>query len=96
MVLVIDGIDTIFFKDLHINGGAPTKGSLEVTVSGPATPRFSWIVSLTLQHSGSGVELVRFRIRGRALPFWRWAQAASSPCVDGEPRKDALKLTQRS
>ena len=23
----------IFFKDLHINGGAPTKGFLEVTVS---------------------------------------------------------------
>jgi hypothetical protein len=22
----------LFFKDLHINGGAPTKGSLEVTV----------------------------------------------------------------
>jgi hypothetical protein len=25
----------VFFKDLHINGGAPTEGSLEVTVSGP-------------------------------------------------------------
>ena len=27
----------VFFKDLHINGGAPTRGSLEVTV-GPISP----------------------------------------------------------
>jgi len=29
----LTGAIPIFFKDLHINGGAPTRGSLEVTVS---------------------------------------------------------------
>jgi len=29
----LTGSIPIFFKDLHINGGAPTKGSLEVTLS---------------------------------------------------------------
>jgi hypothetical protein len=31
----LTGSIPIFFKDLHINGGTPTEGSLEVTVSGP-------------------------------------------------------------
>jgi hypothetical protein len=31
----LTGSIPIFFKDLHINGGAPTMGSVEVTVSGP-------------------------------------------------------------
>ena len=33
----LTGSILIFFKDLHINGGAPTRGSLEVTV-GPISP----------------------------------------------------------
>jgi hypothetical protein len=33
-VVSVMGSIPIFFKDLHINGGAPTKASLQVTVSG--------------------------------------------------------------
>ena len=33
----LTGSIPVFFKDLHINGGAPTRGSLEVTV-GPISP----------------------------------------------------------
>jgi hypothetical protein len=33
--LSLTGSIPLFFKDLHINGGAPTNGLLQVTVSGP-------------------------------------------------------------
>jgi hypothetical protein len=44
----------IFFKDLHINGGAPTLRSLEVTVSGGATIQLD---SLTYNTLGQGSRL---------------------------------------
>jgi hypothetical protein len=48
----------IFFKDLHINGGAPTKGSLEVTVSSGALgdPKVQ-LDSLTYNAPGHGSRL---------------------------------------
>lgn len=51
----LTGSIPIFFKDLHINGGAPTKGSLEVTVSseGPMGPEIQ-LDSLTYNTPGHG------------------------------------------
>jgi hypothetical protein len=45
----------IFFKDLHINDGAPTKGALEVTVSG-TNPKIQ-LDSLTYNTPGQGSRL---------------------------------------
>jgi hypothetical protein len=53
------GAIPIFFKDLHINGGAPTKGSLEVTVSarGPDRSPTIQLDSLTYNTPGQGSRL---------------------------------------
>jgi protein with PEP-CTERM/exosortase system signal len=45
----------IFFKDLHINGGAPTSGSLEVTVSARSPLAIVQLDSLTYT-SNAGVQ----------------------------------------
>ncbi len=76
----------LFFKDLHINGGAPTKGSLEVTVSSrdPHVQLDSFTYtsntldqasSRTLPDQGSSLALLAMGAGGiLALRRWRAAQ----------------------
>ncbi len=74
----------IFFKDLHINDGRPTEGSLEVTVSGPGasisldsftynTPNQG--LSPKVPDQGSSLALLAMGAGGiLALRRWRAAQ----------------------
>ena len=77
----------IFFKDLHINGGAPTRGSLEVTV----TPREIELDSFTyasntpvkgsigsVPDQGSSLALLAMGAGG-ILAFRRWRAAQGRP-----------------
>ena len=73
----------IFFKDLHINGGAPTSGSLEVTASGIRAEvrldSLTYISNTAVQTSrvavpdqGSSLELLAMGASGIvALRRWR-------------------------
>ena len=82
----LTGSIPIFFKDLHINGGAPTKGSLEVTVSSrdPHVQLDSFTYtsntldqasSRTLPDQGSSLALLAMGAGGiLALRRWRAAQ----------------------
>jgi hypothetical protein len=66
----------IFFKDLHINGGAPTRGSLEVTVRGAKISLDSFTYNTPDQ--GSSLALLAMGAGGvLALRRWRGAQARS-------------------
>jgi hypothetical protein len=55
----LTGAIPVFFKDLHINGGAPTRGSLEVTVfaGGPDGSPTIQLDSLTYDTPGQGSRL---------------------------------------
>jgi hypothetical protein len=85
----LTGLIPIFFKDLHINGGAPTVGSLEVTVSNSSFPTvqldsFSYNTtgqtsglasSHTVPDYGSSLALLAMGASGvMALRRWRGAQ----------------------
>jgi hypothetical protein len=82
----LTGSIPIFFKDLHINGGAPTEGSLEVTV-GPLQIQldsFTYTTpgqgsrSLAVPDHGSTLALLAMGAGGvLALRRWRAAQARS-------------------
>jgi hypothetical protein len=70
----------IFFKDLHINGGAPTRGSLEVTVSGTRIQLDSLTYTSTtpvkgetrtVPDQGSSLALLAMGASG-ILAFRRW------------------------
>jgi hypothetical protein len=80
----LTGSIPIFFKDLSINGGAPTKGSLEVTVGKPGVQLDSFtytsntLTSNTLDHTssvpdhGSSLALLAMGAGGvLALRRWR-------------------------
>jgi len=79
----------IFFKDLHINNGAPTKGALEVTVSGTNpkiqldsltynTPGPGSRLGLAVPDQGSSLALLAMGAGGiLALRRWRTAQGRS-------------------
>ena len=75
----------IFFKDLHINGGAPTKGSLEVTVNGGYITLDSFTYNTPVQFSsrtvpdqGSSLTLLAMGAAGiLALRRWRAPQGHS-------------------
>ena len=83
----LTGSIPLFFKDLHINGGAPTKGSLEVTVSS----RFGTEIQLDsftyntpgqgsrpVPDQGSSLALLAMGAGGvLALRRWRAAQGRS-------------------
>ena len=62
------GAIPLFFKDLHINGGAPTRGSLEVTVRGG---RFSFseiqLDSFTYNSPGQASRLATIPDQGSSL-----------------------------
>jgi len=61
----------IFFKDLHINGGAPTRGSLEVTVG--ARDSEIQLDSLTYNTPDQGSSLALLAMgAGGILAFRRW------------------------
>jgi hypothetical protein len=71
----------VFFKDLHINGGALTKGSLEVTVFGKAAVEASEAkvqldsVTFNTPENGSSLALLAMGATGvLALRRWRAAQ----------------------
>jgi hypothetical protein len=82
----LTGLIPIFFKDLHINGGAQTAGSLEVTVSSQArfdgNPKIQ-LDSLTynasnLPDQGSSLALLAMGAGGiLALRRWRTGQKTS-------------------
>ena len=66
----------IFFKDLHINGGARTRGSLEVTVGGHRIQLDSFTYKTPDQ--GSSLALLAMGAGGiLALRRWRTEQAGS-------------------
>jgi hypothetical protein len=77
----------IFFKDLHINGGSPTRGSLEVTVSrgGIQLDSLTYTsntaverASRTVPDQGSSLALLAMGAGGiLALRRWRAAQGRS-------------------
>jgi hypothetical protein len=86
---LLTGSIPIFFKDLHINGGAPTSGLLEVTVSAYGArvqlDSFSY-TSNTLDHAsslsvpeqGSSLALLAMGAGGiLALRRWRAAQKSA-------------------
>src|SRR5207248_680522 len=83
----LTGSIPIFFKDLHINGGEPTEGSLEVTVSGniPLIQLDSLTYNTAVQGStravpdqGSSLALLAMGAGGiLALRRWRAARARS-------------------
>ena len=92
----LTGSIPVFFKDLHINGGAPTSGSLEVTVFGkvvPGEPGDNYSVaniqldSLTYNSSRPGFE---------PCPSGDWEPAAFLRCVAGEQRKKPRKSSSPS
>jgi len=83
----LTGSIPIFFKDLHINGGAPTTGSLEVTVSVFGIQLDSFTYNTPVQGStrlaavpdqGSSLALLAMGAGGIvALRRWRAAQGRS-------------------
>ena len=88
----LTGSIPIFFKDLHINGGTPTKGLLEVTVTSRAAinlDSLSYASTTTLDHrvntipdQGSSLALLAMGAGGilglrRWRGRWRAAQAGS-------------------
>jgi hypothetical protein len=81
--LSLTGSIPIFFKDLHINGGAPIRGLLEVTVSGPGTgggPAEVQLDSFTYNtpDQGSSLALLAMGAGGiLALRRWRAEQGGS-------------------
>jgi len=79
----------IFFKDLHTNGGAPTEGFLEVTVSGAHiyldsftynsnTPTPAQTLSHTVPDQGSSLALLAMGAGG-ILAFRRWRATQERP-----------------
>jgi len=83
----VTGSIPVFFKDLHINGGAPTKGSLEVTAGAGYvqldsltynTPTPAPASRLTVPDQGSSLALLAMGAGGvLALRRWRTAQGCS-------------------
>ena len=84
----LTGSIPIFFKDLHINGGAPTEGLLEVSVFHFATiqldsftyntPTPAQASRLTVPDQGSSLALLAMGAGGvLALRRWRAAQGRS-------------------
>ena len=75
----LTGSIPISFTDLHINGGALTKGSLEVTVSGPnAEIQLDSFTYNTTPDEGSTFALLAMGASGiLALRRWRAAQKPS-------------------
>jgi hypothetical protein len=79
----LNGSIPITFRDLHINNGALTEGSLEVTVTdfGPHGPAEIELDSLTFFHvpdNGSSLALLAMGASGvLALRRWRTAQGRS-------------------
>jgi len=86
---LLTGSIPIFFKDLHVNGGTPTKGFLEVTVSGNDAEiqldSFTYASNTPATRSraavpdqGSSLALLAMGAGGiLALRRWRAAQARS-------------------
>jgi hypothetical protein len=71
----LTGSIPIFFKDLHINGGARTRGSLEVTVSGANISLDSLTYTSTTPDQGSSLALLAMGAGGiLALRRWRAAR----------------------
>jgi len=78
----LTGVIPISFKDLHINGGVQTKGSLEVTVSGPNAKiqldSFTYNTRENVPDQGSSLALLAMGAGGvLALRRWRAAQKGS-------------------
>jgi hypothetical protein len=76
----LNGSIPITFTDQGINNGAPTKGSLEVTVSGLHPPATIQLDSLTfhIPDNGSSLALLALGVGGvLALRRWRAAQKRS-------------------
>jgi hypothetical protein len=79
----LTGSIPIFFKDLHINGGAPTRGTLEITVTGGLGGSHqvqldSVTYNSNLPDQGSSLALLAMGAGGiLALRRWRTAQRGS-------------------
>jgi hypothetical protein len=72
----------ISFQDLHINGGARTKGSLDVTVSilGPNGPAAVQLDSFTYNTADRGSSLALLAMgAGGILALRRWRTAGGIP-----------------
>ena len=82
----LKGSIPIFFKDLHVNGGAPTKGFLEVTVSDFTSVNLDSFTyntpiqgaTVTVPDQGSSLPLLAMGAGGiLALRRWRAARGRS-------------------
>jgi hypothetical protein len=74
----LTGSIPIFFKDLHINGGAPTNGSLEVTVEGLNHKIQLDTFTYNTPDQGSSLVLLALGAGGvLAVRRWRAARAQS-------------------